>query len=240
MPASSAWEFFRFRLSWALVFGIVISSPNRLLAEGDSPVLWETDFSQLEPGPAPDFGRGVTIREEAGVKILSKLDSDTDFLFAKDAQKPGSDGWIDYVFKVRYRETEKATLSLVVKARGRREGVPYIQYYVGIGQKGFGVLCHGIPKEGVDVAADDPRREASISYEDLGASVLPTGEWITAEVRVGEEAIRISVDAGDQLPRDAEFKVFPGTGSVSVLTRSPVDIQSASLREAGEAVVATP
>lgn len=233
-------DFLTKRTASGLFVGVFLLSVCEMRAEGDGPVLWEADFSQLEPGPAPDLGKAVEIREESGVKFLSKLDSETEFLFLKDSQKSASDGWMDYVFKVRYRETANTTVSLVVKARGRRDAVPYLQYYVGIGQKGLGVLCHGIPKEGVDAAADDPRREANISYEDMGVSVLPTGEWITAEVWVGEEIIRISVDAGDQEKRTAEFKVFPGTGGVSVLTRSPIDVQSASVREAEGPVVATP
>jgi len=201
-------------------------------------VLWAVDFAQQESGEAPEFGRGLVVREEGGQKFLSKQNADTEFLFARQIQQKGTTNWIDYVFTVRYRETEKATVALVVKSRGTRGEMPYQQYYVGIGDKGFGLICHGYPKE--NAVAGDPRLQASVSFEELGASVIPVGQWVTASVAVGDEVIKVSVDAGDGQERKAEFKVFPGAGGVAVLTRSSLDVLSASVKEAGAAVVATP
>ncbi len=204
----------------------------------EGPVLWAVDFAQQASGEAPEFGRGLVVREEGGQKFLSKQNTETEFLFAKQAQRPGSANWIDYVFTVRFRETEKSTLTLVVKSRGTRGEIPYMQYYVGIRDKGFGLICHGCPKE--STVAGDPRLQASVNFEDLGASVIPIGQWVTASVAVGDEVVKVEVDAGDGQERKAEFKVFPGGGGVAVLTRSPVDVLSASVKEAGAAVVAAP
>jgi hypothetical protein len=221
-----------------LLWVVAVIAPGSGVAGEEGSLLWEADFSRVETGPAPAFGTNVAIREENGIKVLSKVDSQTDFLLAKDLQKiPESSRWIDYVFKVRYRETEKSTLSLVVKARGSRPDVPYLHYYVRVGPDGISVLCHGLPKEASDAHKDDPRRTHRISYEEMGASVLPVGEWITAEVEVGDEVIRVSVDAGDHQPRNAEFKVFSGTGQVSLLARSPIDVQYASVRAASDPVI---
>ena len=75
---------------------------------------------------------------------------------------------------------------------------------------------------------------------DLMSDIFDMTFLVENPVFVGEEVIRVSLDAGDQVPRVAEFKVFPGSGGVSVLARSPIDIQSISVREAGEPIVAKP
>lgn len=209
-----------------------------LAAEGA--VLWEADLTGLQPGPAPQFGASVEVKEQDGIKILSKENSETEFLFAKDVMIANPQMWGSYTFKIRFREQEKATVTLVIKSRGDRSDVDYMQYYVGIGQNSLGTLCHGMPKVVPGVAADDPRRGMSVTYEDLGANPLPVGEWITAEVTVGEELIHVSVDAGDGIERAADFTVFPGNGGISVLARSPVDISSVVVREAEAPVAKTP
>lgn len=212
-------------------------SPSEVFAEGGGVILWEGDFSQSPIGPATDFGPKLEIREENNLKVLSKLDSETEFLFAKNLKSSDGIAWQDYIFTVRYREPEKSTVALVVKANGERTETPYMQYYIGILPTGISLVCHGIP---ADTFADDPRRESLILFENIGASNLPAGEWITAKVAVGEEVIKVSVDAGDGQTREVEFKAFPGTGSVSILSRSPIDIESVSVRAAGEAVMPKP
>ena len=203
----------------------------------DGPILWQQEIASHAPGAAPEIGKAVEVREEGGLKFLSKLDAGTEFLFANETQKAGSSAWIDYVVRLRYREPAGSAVTLVVKARGARGDVAYMQYYVTIRSNGISLLCHGMS---ADQFPGDPRREASVLFEDLGAPLLPVGEWITAEVSVGEELIRVSVDAGDQNPRVAEFKVFPGTGGTAVLSRVPIDIAEICVREAKEPVAAKP
>lgn len=203
----------------------------------DGPILWEEDISQHPPGAVPGIGKAIELREEGGLKFLSKLDAETEFLFAKEALKAGSSSWIDYVVRLRYREPASSAVTLVVKARGERGEVPYMQYYVTIRADGISLICHGMS---ADQFPGDPRREASVLFESIGATLLPVGEWITTEVSVGDELIRVSMDAGDQQPRVAEFKVFPGTGGTAVLSRVPIDIAEIRVREAKEPVAGKP
>lgn len=214
----------------------LLATPVKAAEEGA--VLWEQDYSHLEPGPAPDFGKGLEIREENGMKFLSKLDSETQFLGTKESRGPATAAWIDYVYSVRFREPEKFTTTLLVKGTGERPEVPYLWYYVAVSSKGIGILCHGLPKD--DQYKDDPRRTAEVTFESMGASPLSLGEWVTVKVAVGNDVIKVKVEAEDQIPRAAEFKVFPGTGGVGIGARGPVDVLSANVREAGEPVVAKP
>jgi hypothetical protein len=206
-------------------------------ARAEGALLWEEDFSTQETGPASEFGKNLEIREENGLKFLSKPDSETQIFLSRGRRTSGAKDWIDYVYTVRYRELEKFTAILVVKTDGSRPEAPYLWYYVSVGSTGISLLCHGLPKDGHE---NDPRRKALVTYESMGASVLSLGEWITVKVAVGNEVIKVTVDAGDQQPRSAEFKVFPGTGGVSFAARAPVDVAKASVHEAGEPVMATP
>lgn len=218
-----------------LVFGLclvlLISTRTTGLA-ADGAVLWEADFSGLQPGPAPQFGASVEIREQDGAKTLCKQSNETEFLFGKSVLEAKPLTWGSYSFKVRYREQDQATFTFVIKIRAEPRDPEYLQYYVAIGEKGFALACHNLAKEAPGIAADDSRRKAMVSYEELGADPLMIGGWITAEVTVGDELIHVSVDAGDGIKRATDFKVFPGNGGVSVLTRSAVDIASAVVREA--------
>ncbi|CAN5393037.1 hypothetical protein BH09VER1_BH09VER1_08190 [soil metagenome] len=203
-------------------------------ANGD--VLWEADFSSLEAGPS-DYGKNLVIRQEGDKKILSKQDSETQFIFQAETKKAGGAKWNNYVYRVCFRETDKSTASLVIKIGGERPEVAYMQYYVGFSQKTVGVTCHGLAK---DLLVGDPRRQAQMTFEELAQPPVTSGDWITAEVTVGEDVVKVSIDAGDQVIRVAEFKILPGSGSVALLARSPIDIASASVRDAGEIVLPTP
>lgn len=228
----------RFASTALMGLAAILLFPALACSAGEGALLWEQDFTQHETGPTEDFGKNLEIREENGVKFLSKQDSEVQFMMDKESRSIAASTWIDYVYTVRFREPEKPTMSMVVKARGDRPEVPYLWYYVTVGPSGIGVLCHGIPKDGQ--YQDDPRRKADVSYESMGASVLTPGEWITAKVAVGNEVIKVTVEAEDRQPRPAEFKVFPGSGGVSVGSRSPVDIAKATVHEAGQAVMAAP
>jgi hypothetical protein len=221
-----------FSMALALFFGPLLPS---LHAEGA--LLWEVDFSDREVGPTSDFGKNLEIREENGLKFLSKQDHETQLFLDQGRRISGSKDWIDYVYTVRFRQSEKFTTILVVKAGGERPEVPYLWYYVTVSSSGIAILCHGLPK---GEHKDDPRRKADVSFESMGASTLSPGEWITARVEVGNEVIKVAVDAGDQQPRSAEFKVFPGTGGVFLAARAPVDVAKASVHEVGQAVMPSP
>ncbi len=214
---------------------ILLATPAT--AEEEGGLLWEQDFSQLPAGPTEDFGKNLEIREENGVKFLSKQDYETRFIIEKKSRGAAASGWIDYVYTVRFREPEKSTATLVVKAAGERPEVPYLWYYVSVRPTGISISCHGIPD---DQVVGDPRRQSEVTFESMGAATLPPGEWITAKVAVGAEVIKVTVDAGDQQPRAAEFKVFPGTGGVDIASRSPLDVSAASVRESVQTITATP
>jgi len=197
---------------------------------------WELDLSRSELGPSTDFGTGLEVREENGVRFLSKQDTATQFIFSKQTRGRETANWNNFIYRVKFRENEASTLSLVVKSGGTREAVGYMQYYISVGRAGFGLRCHGLAQDaGVD--EKDPRRESAVKYEEIGAAPIAPGSWVTAEVTVGEEVIKVSADAGDGVLRQAEFKAFAGSGGVQVLTRSPLDIAAASVRPAAGEVV---
>lgn len=197
--------------------------------------LWELDLSGRDLGAAPEFGQNLEIREEDGLRFLSKTDAATQFLFANQLPSEAS-GWTNLLFRVKYREHEKPTLSLVVKARGLRGDVPYMQYYISIRGDGIGVLCHGMTEDG-GVDKKDPRVNQLVKFSSLGLPDLPLGGWITAEARVGDEVVLVRVDAGDGVTREVELPVLTGTGGVSLLTRGPIDVAAVTVEEAGAEVV---
>jgi len=223
------------RLLLGAMLAFLFPGNGGLMAEGSE--LWSENFQGYSLGPALDFGKGLEIREEGDLKFLSKLDSNTEFIFSQNIATASPEAWVDYMVTIRYREPEKSTATVVVKARGERGEMPYMQYYVGVRSTGFSIRCHGIPP---DQKQDDPRQAAEIKFEDIGVSPFAVGEWITVRVTVGNEVVRVSVDSPDQQVREAEFKVYPGSGGVSFLTRSPVDIASIRIESVPETVIAKP
>lgn len=198
--------------------------------------LWELDLSGREPGAAPEFGQDLEIREENGMRFLSKQDFETRFLFGNQMRPNETAAWNNLVFRVKYREQGTSTMSLVVKSRGLRANVPYMQYYISIRGDGIGVLCHGLAPD-AEVDKSDPRVTQTVRFSSLGLPELSLGEWITVEARVGDEVVQLRVDGGDGVTREVELPVFPGSGGVSLLSRSPIDVAEVKVEEAGADVV---
>lgn len=199
-------------------------------AENDGAILAEAAIAEQPLGPTALFGKNLEIRAENGIKFLSKLDSESQLIV--DDRK--GINWIDYIYTVRYREPEKSTATFVVKARGLRPEAPYLWYYVMVTPGGISMMCHGIPK---DRLVEDPRLGGKVTYGELGAANFAPGEWVTVEISVGDEVIKVSVIAADEQVRKTEFKVLPGTGGVAIGARAPMDVASAVVRDAGGAVM---
>lgn len=209
--------------------GVAFSLPTAsAAAEGE--LLWESPIAEQPVGPTDLFGKDLEIREENGVKFLAKSDFVTGALI--DDRKGAN--WMDYVFTVKYRETEKSTVTFVLKARVERSEAPYLWYYIFVTPGGIAMHCHGIPK---DLLAGDPRLEGKVTFEEMGASNFSLGEWVTAEIAVGAEVLKVTVTPEDGQARRAEFKVLPGTGGVAVASRAPLEVASAIVRDAGNPVL---
>lgn len=228
------------RAGWKALFclGLSLGFVMSAAAAADD-ILWEMDLSRYNLGPVEEISQGVEIVEEGNERFLRKLDSETQFFFSKELKTPEFANWCDIVFRVRFREPAKSTFALVVKRGGQRNDVSYMQYYVGIQPDQVSLRCHGLPKE-LPVEDSDPRVVSIVKYSELGLAPIEPGQWITAEATIGSDTIKISVDAGDGVARKVEFPTFAGTGSVTLLARSPVDIASASVRDAGKGIGAKP
>ncbi|MBE2203442.1 MAG: hypothetical protein IAE94_03740 [Chthoniobacterales bacterium] len=202
-------------------------------------LLWELNLGDHAPGVAPELGENLEIREEDGLRMLSKPVQGTQFFPKTILPVQEKAEWKDIVFRVRYRWPQKGDLWLVVKKDGQRGEVPYMQYYVGIHQDGITLQCHGIPVGEVSIDRDDPRVKSMVKFADIGANTLVGTEWTIAEVRVGQESLQVLVSTDDGETRKVEFKTLPGTGGVAILAISPVDVASASVHSADGEVVAS-
>jgi len=78
-----------------------------------------------------------------------------------------------------------------------------------------------------------------VKFSDTGEAPLVETEWIAVKVRVGQEALQVLASTDDGETRKVEFKTLPGTGGVSILAHSPVDVASASVHSADGEVVAS-
>lgn len=201
-------------------------------SSGAEDVLWAMDLGGYEEGSVPELGPGLQIYTENGTRMLRNPEKNVSVRFPKNILPPReTKDWNNIVFQVRYREQESSWFPLIVKKEGVRSEVRYLWYYVVLLQKGIKVLCHGVSQD-ASIEPNDPRLESFTSYEEMGEAPLSPGEWITAEARVGEEVIKISVKTDDGSNRQAEFKTFPGTGGVQLLALNPVDVAVANVRAA--------
>lgn len=197
--------------------------------------LWKMQLENREAGDAPEFGEGLQIQVEDGKKMLSKTEERGLFFPANILSNQETASWNNIVFQVRYREHGSSGMRLAVKRHGLRSEADYLWYYVHIKQNAIEVSCHGLGAE-ASVDPADPRLWSSMKYEDLGEAPLVRGEWITAEVQVGDEVIKVSVSTEDGSTRKAEFKTLPGAGGVQMLAYAPTDVLSATVRDADSEV----
>lgn len=196
--------------------------------------LWKLDLEGQQVGAAPTFGEGLEIREEEGRKMLVKIEGGTQFFPNNVPTAAETAGWNDIVYKVRFRESERFGMNLVVKASGQREGERYLWYYIAIQPDQIVVTCHGLKDSALE--KNDPRLKSSVKFKDIGEAPLQLGDWITVEASVGNEVIKVSVDNGDGGNRKGEFATLPGAGGVKLLALGPVDVSTMEVQQSKEPV----
>lgn len=208
-------------------------------AQAGETLMWQMDFQNFKEGLVPEIGPNMEIRTENGVKILTKTEDGAEFFPQNILPDHATRDWNNIIFRVRFREIEKQYgITLVVKKSGVRGEVNFLWYYVTIRKGHIKVTCHGL-SPGTSMDPEDPRLKSSVKYGDIGEGSLVLGEWITAEVQVGEEVIIVSVTAEDGSIRKAEFKTLPGAGGVQILAHKPVDILFATVFDAGKEITPT-
>lgn len=213
------------RIVSVLCFSLLISS-----RADTEQLLWELKLQNHALGPAPELGKNVEVRMEGGQRMLSKMEAGTQFLPENILPRQQTSQWNNILFRTRIRQSEKGAPILVLKKYGERAEVTYTMYYLWLAHDKVELSIHGMPaEEKSQFASDDPRLHQLIKFEDRGMASFSVEEWVTAEARVGNEVIKLSLSTDDGAKREMEFKTFPGSGGVQILLLQPADIASASV-----------
>lgn len=191
--------------------------------ENGTGVFWSEDFSRMEVGPAGGFGKDCVIKEENGLKYLHG----TGWMLGK-MRYFGAGKWNDYTFKFKFRFTDPKKISFFpyVKARGKRDRLKFLWYYLNFRKDALNAICHGI--KGKDIPKK--HKTKGVKYADSGFALLKAGVWYAMRIEVTFDKIRVFLSNDDKkFVKLADFNVIPGSGGCGILSGSPVDLADMSV-----------